>query len=211
MSAAGRGAVRVEKDFYPTPAWCIQAISERVEWHKVALACEPCVGSQAIPLACPHGVEWETYEIRNGRDYLAASPSKCDLTLTNPPYDLASEFLAQALKHSLCVAFLLRINFLGSAKRREFLTANPPSHLYVLSERPSFVDVCDGVREPRRKGCGAAYQKAEHVKVCPECGGRVKPGTDATEYAWICWERGNILKDKPGFYFLGAHETRKAS
>lgn len=206
MSAAGRGAVRVEKDFYPTPAWCIKAISDRVEWHKVALACEPCVGSHAIPLACPHGVEWEWYEIREGRDYLAASPSKCDLTLTNPPYDIATEFLTQALKHSLCVAFLLRINYLGSADRFEFLTANPPSHLYVLSKRPSFVDVCKGFPETKTrkkiKGCGWAYQKVDQVKKCLGCGGNVGAATDATEYAWICWERGNVLKDKPGIHFL---------
>lgn len=202
MSATNRGAVRVEHDFYATPAWCVEAIAGHIDWDQVPTACEPCVGDGAIVRNCPKGPAWETFEIREGRDYLLSNPVRCALTKTNPPYALAAKFLAKSLAHSLCVSYLLRINFLGSTERKPFLTENRPTHLYTLSKRPSFVDVCDGVREPKRKGCGAAFQKDAKLKVCPECGGRVKAGTDATEYAWICWDKGHVMKDQPGMYFL---------
>lgn len=207
MSATGRGAVRVEHDFYATPKWCTSLISDHIDWDRVGLACEPCSGDGAIIEACPDGTVWEGFEIREGRDYLTASPFQCDLVLTNPPYNIAADFLAQSLKHGKCIAYLLRINFLGSAKRKAFLSANRPTHLYTLTERPSFVDVCDGFPEtktrPKKiKGCGAAFHKGAALKICPDCGGKVKAGTDATEYAWICWDRGGIMKDPPGIYFL---------
>lgn len=203
MSATGRGAVRVEKDFYPTPDWATEAIAPKVNWSRVRLACEPCKGDGAIIRALQpwYQGDWETFEIREGRDYLTARPEPCDLNPSNPPYGPAADFLRKALEHSTCILWLLRVNFLGSEERKELLQANPPTHEYVLSKRPSFVDVCDGFPNPDRakriKGCGAVYQKADKVKVCPVCGGKVKAGTDATEYAWFAWDRGNIMLESP--------------
>jgi hypothetical protein len=205
MSAQGRGAVRIEKDFYPTPAWAVEAIADKIAWDRVSMAMEPCRGSGAIVQAVEPWYKgaWRCYEIREGWNYLTADLYPVDLCITNPPYDIATDFLTKSLQEARCVAYLLRINYLGSAKRRDFLSRNRPSHLYVLSERPSFVDVCAGFEKPeKKKGCGAAYQKADSLKVCPECGGKVKAGTDATEYAWICWDNGNIMRDTPGIYFL---------
>ena len=205
MSAAGRGAIRVEHDFYATPAWCIEAIAGRIHWADVHVAGEPARGDGAVIKALEpwYRGQWRCHEIREGWDYLKSEPYPVDLVITNPPYNLAFDFLKTSLRDARCVVYLLRINFLGSAKRREFLQANRPTHLYTLSERPSFVDVCAGIKEPvKRKGCGSAFHKDARIKICPDCGGRVKAGTDATEYAWICWDRGNIMRDAPGMYFL---------
>lgn len=80
------------------------------------------------------------------------------------------------------------------------------THFYVLSERPSFVDICAGFPKTatakRIKGCGLSFAKEDHVKICPGCGARVKAGTDATEYAWFVWDRGGIMKDNPGIFVL---------
>lgn len=62
-----------------------------------------------------------------------------DCIITNPPYSLAEEFLRKSLEIAPVVCFLLRLNFLGSQKRAAFLSKNPPD-VYVLSERPSFVN-----------------------------------------------------------------------
>lgn len=208
MSATNRGTERDEHDHYPTPGWCIQAIAKHINWTKVKTAHEPCIASGSIPLNCPPGVQWTGSEIRHGKDYLTNEVGRVDLILTNPPYDLAQEFITKSLQEAACVVYLLRINFLGTEKRRQWLSQNPPTHLYTLSERPSFVDVCDGqaktkTRE-RVKGCGAIYQKTEGVKVCPKCGGHVKAGTDATEYAWFVWDsEKSKMWDPPGFYFIG--------
>lgn len=205
MSATGRGTIRVEKDFYPTPAWCVEALAPKIDWAQVHTACEPCRGSGAIVEAVKpwYSGPWRCYEIREGWDYHASDLYPVDLTLTNPPYDQALEFVQRSLRHSRCVAYLLRINFLGSAKRKEFFDLNRPSHLYVLSERPSFVDVCAGHEKPeKKKGCGAVFQKADGVKRCPDCLGKVKAGTDATEYAWIVWDLGGVMLQPKGIYVL---------
>jgi hypothetical protein len=55
----------------------------------------------------------------------------------NPPYLDAAAHVAKALEVAPIVAFLLRLNFLGSAKRLNFWRHHP-ADVYVLSERPSF-------------------------------------------------------------------------
>lgn len=204
MSATGRGAIRVENDFYATPEWCTRSLFDHVNWDKVKSAFEPCKGDGAIfgPLL-EYVVSAFWTEIRDGRDYLIEDePIQVDFSPSNPPYSLATEFLKKAFTHCKCVAYLLRINYLESEGRKEFLSANRPSHLYVLSKRPSFVDVCAGIPKDKIKGCGNSFAKKDAVKVCPSCGGHVKAGTDATGYAWICWDRGGIMMDAPGIYFL---------
>lgn len=213
MSSTGQ-AQRVENDFYPTPKWCIDLISEHIQWDRVASMYEPCKGAGAILESVPENVATEWSEIAEGRDYFQADLPPITLSWTNPPFLLAQEFLARSLGQAETVIFLLRINFLGSAKRREFLREHRPTHLYVLSERPSFVDVCDGltlkttgaggklVDSKKQKGCGWAFQKTDEVKACPNCGGRVKAGTDSIEYAWFCWDRAGIMADAPGVWFL---------
>lgn len=209
MSATGRGAIRVENDFYRTDENYTRPFFEHVNWDRVATAFEPCKGDGAIynliaaRLSYP-SVEWA--EIREGRNYLVGEWPQVDFSPSNPPYSLATEFLQKAFTHCRCVAYLLRLNYLGSAKRKAFLSANRPTHIYTLCERPSFVDVCKGIPETKttlgRKGCGNSFQKKDAVKVCPTCGGHVSAGTDATEYAWICWDGGGIMLDAPGIYFL---------
>lgn len=214
MSATGRGAVRVEGDFYPTPDWVTRLIISRIDWNQVSGVEEPARGTGAIMNILPIRRDCSVYchEISEGWDYLKCHLERVTLSITNPPYNLAQEFLQRSLEYSLCTVYLLRTSFLESEKRREFLSANRPTHLYNLCKRPSFVDVCaGGVKNfyeggdvfPRKfKGCGWAFQKADAVKECSNCGGRVKAGTDATAYAWICWDKGHVMRDAPGIYFL---------
>lgn len=203
MSATNRGAIRLEHDFYSTPEWCVRAISDHIDWSKIRQACEPCVGDGAVIRGCPDGVDWKTFEIRDGLDYLdQPTPPMVALTLTNPPFLLATDFVKKSLTHSLCVIYLLRISYLESQDRKVFLSANRPTHLHVLSKRPSFVDICAGFLKSDKKGCGWAFHKDAEVKKCPNCGGKVKSGTDAAGYAWVSWDKFEIIKDKPGIYFL---------
>ena len=59
---------------------------------------------------------------------------KIDWTITNPPFKQAAEILRQAYWNSnKGVAFLLRISFLEPCNNRaDFLSANPPSRVYIL-------------------------------------------------------------------------------
>lgn len=167
MSAQGRGTVRAAQDLYPTPAYCVDLILSRIFADFVATSCEPCRAAGSIYDKLPGARSYA--EISEGIDYLnTAFPTRFDLIVTNPPFSLALEFLIKSLSEADTVCYLLRLNFLGTKKRRQFWQENPPSHLYVLSTRPSFTG----------------------------------HGTDATEYAWFCWDRGGLLIDPPGIHVL---------
>ena len=70
------------------------------------------------------------------------SPEKApDLIIGNPPFSQAQEHILHALSlvnYGGHVCFLLRLAMLESKKRFNFWQKYPASHIFVLSERPSF-------------------------------------------------------------------------
>lgn len=64
-----------------------------------------------------------------------------NVLITNPPFSLAREFIETSKR--LCPkairVFLLRLNFLGSEERREWLAADMPGQIWQLPNRQSFV------------------------------------------------------------------------
>ena len=219
MSAKGRGGSSevVSSELYPTPAWAVDLILDRVKVEAVGSIMEPCkgLGEGSIfsrVLVClsktiedPIKIHWcETLE-NPPKDYLSFDGDVAvDLTITNPPFSLAIPFLQKSLKYSQCVVYLLRLNFLASEERKSFFLESGLTHLYVLSRRPSFVDVCKGFPAYEVKGCKAKFQKNLSIKVCPKCGGSVGAGTDATDYAWFVWDRSvlGVMLDSPGVHWL---------
>ena len=137
MSATNRGAERNAYDFYPTPSEPINQILNEIDFTTVTSFLEPCKGDGAILNLIPDGITKHYAEIREGIDYLKYI-YKVDLIVTNPPFSIALEFLQKSLRESKTVVYLLRLNFLGSQKRKQFWTDNPPTHTFVLSKRPSF-------------------------------------------------------------------------
>ena len=160
MSATGRSDVRVESDFYGTPPYCVHRLLEACKLPG-GLWLEPSAGEGAIIKAVNavrSDVKWAAFEIReacrpallplvqNGhaltRDFLSMVPVSedrlhADVVIGNPPFSLAREFVERCLDWAPYVALLLRLNFLGSAKRRA-LFANEMPDIYVLPNRPSF-------------------------------------------------------------------------
>ena len=124
-----------------------------------------------------------------------------DAIITNPDFSISQEFINKSLTEARFVAYLLRLNFFGSRKRREWWQGKEPTHLFTLAERPSFVDVCKGSKKDNIKPCGASYLKKDNVKIC-ECGGKVSAGTDATEYAWFVWDKIGLCRRDPGMYVI---------
>lgn len=165
MSATNRGAERRASDDYQTPLWAVHAILPYFAWDDIHTFLEPCKGDGHIFKSLPKGVKKTWRELSQGRDYLDYDPkTEFDLIITNPPFSLAMDFLERSLGQARTVAYLLRVNWLGSIDRRDFWNLNPPDHMLVLTPRPSFT------------------------------GG----STDATEYAWFIWDRGElVLPDVP--------------
>lgn len=160
MSATNRGATRNKADFYPTPP---EVIHNYLNANPIAkLDCnilEPCAGSGNIVTILKNRgytnvdaveIREEEKEFLENRadnvyigDFLMMEglANKYDVIITNPPYNLAQQFIEKSLdivKPNGKVIMLLRTNFLESKKRFEFWQKNPPSRLYVLSQRPSF-------------------------------------------------------------------------
>jgi hypothetical protein len=65
------------------------------------------------------------------------SNDRFTVAITNPPFRLARDFIEKARRMADVVIMLLRLNFLGSSWRNQFMRANTPD-VYVLPDRPSF-------------------------------------------------------------------------
>ncbi len=88
---------------------------------------------------CVYGLHVGDFLTLSSFAAVTGQPKPFDVCIGNPPYSLAKEFVDRALGCSRVVAFLLRLNFLGSQKRAAWLREQPPS-VYVLPRRPSFTD-----------------------------------------------------------------------
>lgn len=200
MSATNRGTIRREADFYPTPEYCVKllvgelrTVAEGLKWG------EPCKGDGSIIKATGYPY-WQYAELSEGKDYFDQWFTDVNGIITNPPFALAQEFIDKSLVEADFVAYLLRLNFFGSRKRREWWQGKKPTHLFTLSERPVFVYVCKGIPKLKQKGCGKTYPIGYNEKC--ECGGNVSAGTDATEYAWFVWDKLDLCIRPPGMYVI---------
>jgi hypothetical protein len=179
---------------------------DMVDWAKVNSFLDPCAGDDRIAreaLNRKPSLGVDSCEIRQGSDYFKElyGPNAFDLVMTNPPFSIAQGIITKALMDGTTVVMLQRLNFLGAQKRREWWWENEPSHLFVLSERPCFIHVCVGGRTHGvYSGCGASYHADAGVLQCTICGGRVRPGSDATEYAWFGW--GDAFTVSAGVHHL---------
>jgi len=169
MSSTGRGATRRPNDDYQTPPRAIDALLHHVRPFGRVL--EPCRGSgniyRALENCRPRVTLLDWCELAEGRDFfdLEAPPRFYDWIVTNPPFSLAQEFIDRSLLLATNVVMLLRLNFLESEVRREWWQTRLPTAIYVLSQRPGFLDAAGN-----RIG-----------------GANGKGGTDSCAYGWFVW------------------------
>ncbi len=163
MSATGRGTNRDPKDFYATPHAAFAPLLDILP-RDVAFW-EPCAGdgrliswllasgrnadgSDLFPQPLPASIDPESSPIYDVDpvDYLKDTTPR-EFVITNPPFSVAFEMCQHALQHSDEFMFLLRLSFLESEERGEWLSAHEPAALFVLKKRPSFVMsiTCKGV------------------------------------------------------------------
>lgn len=190
MSQRDSGYERKERDLYETPAWVTAALfphlpsSPDVIW-------EPAVGSgkmaDAMIEASDKTITVIRSDIATGKDFLACMDRDgADAIITNPPYKIADEFIAHALKlmepHGI-VAMLLGNDF-DHAKTRQHLFSGCPSFAkkLVLTKRIKWFDgpvPC--------KHCGATGNK-DGLK-CKPCNGKGEKVQGPSEnHAWFIWD-----------------------
>lgn len=142
MSATGRGSKRQAQDFYPTPDYTVDSLLEYIQFSTIRSFLEPCKGDGAIFDKIPQVPVKHYCELSEDKDYFAfGADQKYDLIVTNPPYSQAQEFVEKSLSEARTVCYLLRLDFLGAQKRKEWWNRiGTPDKLLVLSKRPKFVN-----------------------------------------------------------------------
>lgn len=160
MSATNRGVKRREADFYATPIETVRTFLNAYGGIKESdVILEPSAGNGNIVRAlreCGYKNRIDAIEVRSEEyaglveicdnvricDYLQTPLRETyDVIIGNPPYSLAMEFIDKGismLKPGGRLIYLLRTNFLESAKRAAWWQDKLPTGLYVCAKRPSF-------------------------------------------------------------------------
>ena len=162
MSSTNRGSKRIDQDVYFTPEKTTRNFLDNfpMDLNNKSIL-EPSAGNGSIckvikekyPDAYIFANEIREEENESlgkysdviyNNDFLTMTKGyNYDLIIGNPPFSLASEFLEQCFQISgenTVIAMLLRLSFLESKRRYNFWQKNPVSDLYILSERPSFIN-----------------------------------------------------------------------
>ena len=153
-------------DFYPTPDWATHALIEHEKFEGDIW--EPACGDGTMArvletTGCPVYAS-DLYDRgygNGGVDFLQSDRFATNI-VTNPPYNSAEAFVKIGLQSTTKkLALLLRLAFLeGANRQRTIFEPNPPSRVWVFSERITF------------------YPK-----------GAVQKGSGTTAYAWFVWDK----------------------
>jgi hypothetical protein len=175
-------------DFYITPQEPIKQFLEKFlsieTLPKESLILDPCAGgSWKYDMPYPNVLNSLGYNyIKTNDERVLARASYADdyltefklqgfdLIISNPPFNLALEFIQKALEdvgYGGFVVFLLRLNFFGSQSRQKFFAENMPKHCFVHSKRISFFPEDFELD-------GKVYKKGS---------------TDSIEYAHFVWQK----------------------
>lgn len=180
-------------DDFPTPPWATRALCEKLLAHGEDLArqhaWEPACnrGYMAAPLgeyfAGLHATDVHDYGWA-GQDWVAdflidwgQDVPVVDWVITNPPFRLAADFVAQGLKVARRgVAVFLRTAFLEGVERYETLFAPTPER-WVMP----FVE---------RVVLWRGVLLDPDVKILNPSTGKIEKPTTATSYTWMVWVKG---------------------
>ena len=167
-------------DFYPTPRWATRALLEVEAFDGDIWECACGDGAMSEVLG-QTGQQIHSSDLYD-RDYgeigidFTQTKRKAPNIVTNPPYNLAEEFVHTGVRAAeRKFALLLRLAFLESAKRQKTIfNAYPPSRVWVFSERITF------------------YPK-----------GVKRAGSGTTAYAWFVWDRAQSSRTELGWLPTG--------
>lgn len=123
MSQRGSGYERKERDLYETPEWVTEALVPHLP-RGIERAWEPACGSgKMLDVLRRHIPSVMGTDIASDWDFLTHTGTYVDAVITNPPYELAREFIGRAIAFTAdggVVAMLLRTDF-DHAKTRQDL------------------------------------------------------------------------------------------
>lgn len=171
MSQRDSGYERKERDLYETPEWVTEALLPHLSKWRTEDAWEPACGSgkmaRVLRRHFSHVYTWDIELNSSAPGMLQAdfldfeeAPDGFEAIITNPPYELATEFCEKALQLTEpdggMVAMLLRTDF-DHAKTRSHLFRDCPAFAkkLVLTKRIVWFDP-----EPGAKGKSPSFNHA---------------------------------------------------
>lgn len=142
QSLVGTSEGRPENDYYPTPPEATRALLNLEKFSGVIW--EPACGEGHISkVLIESGYKVKSTDLvdrgygTGGQDFLK-SFDMCENIITNPPYNIAQQFIEHALVRSTGkVAMLCKLQFLEGAKRKKMFESTPLKSVYVFSKRLS--------------------------------------------------------------------------
>lgn len=166
---------RAANDFYATPSEAVYALIDNVDIR--GKIWEPACGTGSISKILEDtgfdvlstDIVYRGYGEHDSVDFLKCQPdaSVRRNIVTNPPYNLALDFVEHAIDlvdNDFLVCMLLKLTFLEGQKRRNFFAQYPPQYVYVFS---------------KRIGCARNGDFEE-----------MKRQSSAVAYAWFIWKKG---------------------
>lgn len=167
-------------EFYPTPDWATQALLnyEVFDGDIWECACGDGAMSEVLKTTGNNVISTDLHDRGYGEadiDFISENRTY-DNIVTNPPYNLAGEFVISGLKKSQKkFALLLRLAFLeGIERNSKIFTPTPPSRVWVFSQRITF------------------YPK-----------GAERKGNGTTAYAWFVWDKESTDNSRLGWIAPG--------
>jgi hypothetical protein len=125
MSQRWSGRARLAQDAYYTPGWVVDALLDAVDLPGPIWECAAGSG-QMVEALKARGFETFASDIEHGVDFLQSEslPPGCRAIVTNPPFNLAQQFIEHGLTLTKpvggTVAVLLKTDF-DAAKTRQHL------------------------------------------------------------------------------------------
>lgn len=169
---------REQHDYYATPPIATEWLCDLEVFSNNIL--EPCCGEGHISKVLEgHGYNVESMDLidrgfgKGGIDFLAYNEVVDKDIITNPPYNMAQEFVEHAMElitdgHK--VAMFLKLSFLETKDRKKMFAKYPPKRIWVSSSR---------------LGC------AKNGEFKKDKNGKLKADS-AVCYCWFVWEKGFV-------------------
>lgn len=141
LNLAGQPGDRARRklDYYPTPPNVTAALMEFLQLTPCKIwECASGTGSMSKVIRL-YGHDVIETDIITGNNYLYTQRS-CDAIITNPPFNLADQFIYKAVQECRLVAFLLKSQYWHSRSRQKLFLQYPPTFVLPLAWRPDFLE-----------------------------------------------------------------------
>lgn len=152
LAGRSKDNLRAKDDFYPTPEWVGEILIKHHHFNGKIWECACGDGALAKQLSAA-GYDVISTDLINrgygtsGIDFLLESTAIAENIVTNPPFNLAYEFMEHGLSLGQSLALLLPIRYLAGLKRSKLYKTNPPCKIVIIPKKIDFLGIGKPVME----------------------------------------------------------------